>query len=327
MALTRSQIRARLFKRGFGLGFARTATAIASGAKTVTDAVAFQNAAAGEGDYRGMYIYRPLAAAANQIREASVVSGTSLTHEGLAYSGDASVLDYEIIGLLHPDELNECIRLALRMVYFETYAPMTPWTDGAFGGTISSPYDWAANATGTTPTYTSTQANNFRGYNSLLLTGAGYVYTSALDVSPGDILIHGAAAKASGGEYVTTYTLVDADDLTALETVSFTSRNLLHFIRKTEIPTGTYRVKAKLQTATNSIFDYTFGHLYGLEGIQNEVPSWMTEQWRLLGFGPAEYGRAVADRLYNARSQHIGAWKRPGDFELYPLTEEANPYH
>lgn len=329
MGLTRAQLRQKLYLRGWGLGFARTATAIPTAQKIITDAVAFTNAAAGDGDYKGFWMYRPGAATANQIREASATNDSgSLSHEGVAYSGDTTVLDYELIGLLHPDELNDSIRRANRLVYFETFVPFSLWTDGDFAGTISSPYDWAANATGTTPTKTATQANNFRGFNSLLLTGAGSVLTDVAYVTPGDVLCHGGAAMGSDGNYLTTYSLLDVDNSNAvLETLNFTSRHFQHFSRRTTIPSGCYRVKAKLETATNSIFDYLFSHIEGIEGRQLQVPSWGSEKWRILGVGPADYGRQVGTRIYNARSQHITQWYEPKDWQLHPFTEEANPYH
>ena len=192
---------------------------------------------------------------------------------------------------------------------------------------MTDPWDWTAVASGTTVTKTTTQANNFRGFKSLLLTGAGYTLTSVYDVSPGDIFIHGAAGKGTAATTVTTYSLLDVTNSATLEPVAMTGTNLQHCIRQTVIPAGCYQVRAKLQTSATSVFDYTHSHMMGLEGRQIEAPSWLGEQWRLMGFGPADYGRDLGTRQYNARSQHFNGWKRPRDYQLMPLTEEANPYH
>jgi hypothetical protein len=108
----------------------------------------------------------------------------------------------------------------------------------------------------------------------------------------------------------------------------------MHFIRQDTIPSGCYQVRRQLEGSGASdvtVWDYLFSHLLGVESRQLIVPSWLSEQWRLLDFGPAAYGNSQtlttgAGLLFNAASQQFQAWQRDSDYNLYPLTEEANPY-
>lgn len=329
MSLTRKDIRGKAYKAGINLGFQRTATAIATGAKTITDAVAFQDGGAGEGDYVGTAMYRPLAAAANQIRESDVVVSTSLTHLGLAYSGDASVLDYEIVGLLHPDELNECIRLALRRVYYESWSPVSPWTDGDFASSSqTSPFDWTATATGTTVTKSALAVNNQVGKYSLLCTGAGSTKTSSFYPSPGDSFVHGASGRGTTAGQTGKYSLLDVTHSTVIYSKTFTTQGFLHSLHTDVIPPGCYEIQAKLETVSSGAFvwDYLHGHPAGREASRLPMPSWASEKARIADFGPAEYGRSVDTDLFNGSSRRWLAWKEPIDYELLPLADFADPY-
>ncbi len=329
MSLTRAQRRAILYKLGLQLGFARTATTISG--QTVTDSNVFTDTGAGEGDYTGCYIYIPLEVAANQIRKATVVSGSGLLQGGDAYAAVAS-LAYEVVGM-HPDELNECLRRSLRRVYFETYAPLFPWVDGDFAAAaanVNPPYDWTALASGTTPTKDATPVYNQAGYQSLVLTGAGYVKTSSLYVQPGDTLVHGASSLVTATSATATYSLLDVSHGTVLISSPHSSLAFQHFLHSVTIPAGCFEVKAQLQVAGTgtpvAVWDYTFGHLMGRETGQVQLPSWLNEKWRLLDFGPAEYGRSTGSNLYNGSSRRWDAFRAEIDYDLMPLTEEAAKY-
>lgn len=337
MSLTRGQIRSRLYKKIPGLGWTRTATTIASGGQTVVDAVAFQDSNASEGNLVGCYIYRPLATAANQFRIANVVSTNSLTFGGLAYSGDAAVLDYEIVGMIHPDLLNEAIRVGLRKVYFECYTPLnTLWANRATydadfnSSSASSPYDWTSAASGSTITKSATTLTNDRGDYSLVVTNAGYTQGSSAFVEPGDTVVHGCSMRVTSSSFTGTYSLRNITGSTALETVTTTSLAFQHVLRITQIPSGCYEIAQRFQVAGSGTpvahFDYSFGHKSGRESGQVPMPSWLTQKARLIDFGPAKYGRATANNQYNASSRRWLGQDRVVDYELYPFTEEAQKY-
>ncbi len=328
MSLTRPQIRLKLYLRGWGLGFARTGTAIV--AQGITDAVAFQDSGDAEGNKVGTFIYRPLAAAADQTRAGNVIVIDTLTHTGKAYSDPAGpIKGYEVTGM-HPDEFNDCIRRAQRRIYAETWSPQSVWTDGDLSGTIASPYDWVANATGTTATKSPTTGNGKVGYNSLVLTGAGSVQTSIFSVQPGDRFVHGAANRASASGTSALYSLLDITHGSVIGAAwSNLGLGFQHFYRTDTIPAGCYAIAAKLETVGAGVtyWDYTVSHLAGREGGQiDTVPSWLTDKARLLGFGPAKYGRTVALNQYNASARRFLDWNDPLDFELFPRPEESTPY-
>ncbi len=327
MSLTRPQIRLKLYKRGWGLGYARTATAIA--AQGIQDNVAFTDTNDAEGNKRGTFIYRPAAATADQIRAAGDITGATLAHAGYAYSDPAGPLkDYEIVGIMHPDELNDAIRRAQRRVYFETWAPATVWTDGSFDGTILLPYDWAANATGTVATKSATAASGNAGYNSLVLTGAGSVHTSSFYPQPADRFVHGASNKSSALTTSAKYSLLDVTHGTVIgDTWSNAGLGFQHFYRTDSIPAGCYEIQAKLETVGTgaTTWDYTISHLSGRESGQIGVPTWLTDVARLLGFGPADYGRTVALHQYNASARRVLDWYQPLDFEPLIRPEETTP--
>ena len=206
MSLTRANLRNNVFKRDLGFGFASTASSVS--AQAIVDAAKFTGVL--PGNFKGRSMYRPGAAAANQIREGDLISTTSLTHLGLAYSGDTTVLDYELMGRIHPDGFNEAIRQAVRIIYFPTIVPVnlppaTGSSDDDFASSsASTPYDWTAAgiASNTTVTKSSTAANNRRGTYSLVCTNSGAngrTRSCLLDVNPGDVLIHGGAVRATTG--------------------------------------------------------------------------------------------------------------------------------
>jgi len=336
MTLTRRQTRLKVYNSGQNLGLARNADSVE--ADGIVDSF-FDDDAAGEGRNKGSVIYRPNFSdtSDNQIRIASIVEANKLTHEGAAYDDALSDLYYELVGGLDPHELNECIRLALRRVYFETYIPVTPWLDGDFSSLLvsSDPYDWTAVDINTAATKVSTGAVwtqlGQTGARNLLLTNSGangYVPTSNLYVNPGDRLLAGAIGRCNGA-YTMSVSLYDVTQSAALWTITSTSRAFVRMMRDYTIPDGCYEVELRIggvDAAAVTEWDCLPGHLIGKEGTQVVVPSSVSEQWRFLGMGPAQYGREVESYVHNASSRSFTLWRRREDFELYPLLEEANPY-
>lgn len=326
MGKTRAQQRALVYAGGRvpRMGNARTADSIATNG--IHNAAIYQDARSGAGDYVGAWQYRPGQSDPNRVKHGSVISGDLWTHEQSLYTDARTDLAYEEVGYIHPDTLNECIRLAQRFIYFLDWMPLTPWTDGDFvSSSATSPYDWTAAASGTTVTKDSTGARSPSGKRSLVLTGAGYTRTSSLFPTPGDRLVHGADYSAEAG-VTATYSLWDVTHGVTLFTDSHQAQAFRHVIHTDTIPAGCYEVKAQFQTSGGvSVFDTTFGHLSHARSLQ--VPSSVNEMWRLVSFGPAEYNRAIADSYaYSADSRLREAWRRPFDYDLNPVSEEANPY-
>src|SRR3990167_2595534 len=130
---TRRVIRRLLYEEVPMLGFSGTADSVAAG--SIVDTYAFQDSALGVNHFRGTFIYRPALSGDDQVKKAgnlTLASGT-LAHTGANYS-DTTDTTYEIVGLLHPDELNACIQRALKKIYFETQSPLSLLIDVAVDG-------------------------------------------------------------------------------------------------------------------------------------------------------------------------------------------------
>lgn len=335
MALTRRQARHRVYNSGSNIGLARNADSIE--ADGVVDSF-FDDDAAGEGRYKGGAIYRPNISDTDddQIRIADIIESNKLTHQGQAYT-DLADLYYEIVGLMYPHEMNECIRLALRRVYFETYMPATLWLDGDFASSslTTGPYNWTAAQQSTVASHVATGAVVTQlgqsGKRNLLLTNSGangYMPTSNLYVNPGDKVYAGAIGRVNGA-YTASVSLYDVTQSAALWTITSSSRSFVRMARDFTIPDGCREVELRfggVESDAATEWDCLPSHLIGREGSQIVVPSSISEQWRFLGMGPASYGRQVDEYVHNASSRQLLMWRRREDFELYPLLEEANPY-
>lgn len=326
MSNTRGQVRQLVYAGTKIPGAGHAATADSVVANGIVNAAAFNDSGAGASDYVNGWIYRNLQADPNRVKRGSVIVGSEWTHEQIAYTDALTDLAYEAVGWLHPDTWNECIRLALRQIYFEDWFPVTPWTDGDFiSSSVNSPYDWQAAASGTSVTKDSTQDRGNSGKNSLVLTGAGYTRTSSLYVRPAQRLTHGADYRAEG-LVTATYSLIDVTNNVTLFTDSTTARAWRHVLHTDTIPPNCYEVKAQLQTSSGvSVFDTTFGQI--ATDRELSIPAAIDEAWRLIGFGPAYYSAAISGTTsaWDATSRLREAWLRPFDYDLDVLNEDANP--
>lgn len=328
MALTRAQIRAKLYNRVDGLGFASTADNVT--ATTIVDTFQLQDDEASAGDKIGTFIYRPGRTGDDRVKPASTLdpaTGT-LEHGSNNYSNTAD-LAWESVGLMTPDELNDCIRRAMRRVYALLWVAVSPWTDGDFAASDAS----AFTDSGTTSSKDTTTANyHLNGPRSLVQTGAGTTRTSVFGVTPGDIFFHGGLNRVTASTYTVSYKLYDETNgalILSDADVEHSSLAWQMVYRRDVIPAGCYAVRAQLQVAGSgtpvAVWDTLFGHLVGEEQRRFRAPSWLDESWKLLDFGPAEYGRLIEAGRYNAASQKRHAWHRPSEFDIDPLTEDAAP--
>lgn len=340
ITVDRGDLRQRLYNLGIELGKARTADAILASGLGITDALEFNLGTGGTGDYNGVTIYRPTAPTVDQERRASVVSGSTLTHEGVAY-GDLTTLAYELIGLgVRPDELNDVIRRMLFLVCFDDYWPVGWATDNDFASSsLTSPYSWTGAAVNTTVTKVTTGGDTTyagqTGKRNLVTTNSsanGYTAASRLAVEPNDIVAHGFSARANGASMTVQYRLWDVTNNAVISTISYASRAFQHGFRQDIVPSGCYQVEQRLGGVESNAaieWDYISGHLTGKESRQLFVPSWVNEQRRFLGFGPASYGRSTGTDRTNASSRQLATWRRGGygDYQLYPLSQHATPQY
>lgn len=338
MSFDRGDLRGKLYDLGIGLGKQITLDSVPANGLGVTHAVEFTGKQ--EGDLKGLDIYRPTVVAADQERTADIISSsTTLTHLGVAY-GDVTILVCELIGLgLSASELNEVIQHMLRLTYFEDYWPLGWQRDNDFAAPLTTtPHDWTSGAVNMTTIAKSTTGDLYTylgqsGKRNLVLTGNatgnGYVISSRLNVTANTQLFHGAIARVNGA-YTGSYVLYDVDNATAIYTKTFTNRDFIRIAHVDTIPSGCTQVEVRIGNVTASgvtEWDCLFGHLIGRNSRSLIVPSFLSEQWRFLGFGPANYEGLDTDTAL-ASSQQLETWQRGGqaDYELYPLAETANPY-
>ena len=338
MAFDRGDLRGKLYDLGIGLGRGLTLDSVPANGLGVTHAVEFTGKQ--EGQYAGLTIYRPTVVAADQERTADIISSsTTLTHLGLAY-GDVTTLPCELIGLgLSAAELNEILQKMLRLTYFEDYWPLGWHKDNDFAAPLTTtPHDWTSGAVAMTTIEKVTTGDDYTylgqsGKRNLKLTGSaagnGYVISSRLNVSATTQLFHGAIARVNGA-YTGSYVLYDVTNGAAIYTKTFTNRDFVRIAHLDTIPSGCTQVEARIGNVTASgvtEWDCLLGHLLGHNGRSLIVPSHLSEQWRFLGFGPANYA-GLSTALSLASSQQLVTWQRGGqaDYELYPLLETANPY-
>lgn len=335
MGITRRQGRGKLYDEGFGLGYARNAEAVV--AQGITDGGVFKNAAAASGDYTSRYIYRAGFAddSVEQIRTSSVVDDDTLTHEQDPYLSLSDVY-YELVGLLHPHELNDVFRRAQHDIFFETRIPLTMWLDGDFAGSsVSTPHDWTSGASNCTPTKVTTGGTYANlgqtGFRNLVTTNSmanGYVPSSTLAVTPSGKLVHGFSARLNTGT-TGQYILYDKTNSAAIRTVTFASKSFLHTVYVDTMPATCRQVEVRLggTGAADAVeWDHIHSHFTGAESRQLIVPTTLGERYRILSFGPGEYGDAVTTSQYNASSRTFNRWREDEDYYLTPQSEEANPF-
>lgn len=329
MGLARPDLRARVYAASSIYGFARTADAIHRDG--IFDPTMFLDNSSGfTGD--GVYQYRPTLTGANRVKMGLAVEGGIWVHAQGPYTDALSALDYEAVGLMHPDDFNDCIRRAPRHVYLQYYWPLGWHTDNDFADSAVTTWtDWQVNTVCTKNTTggVSTQAGQ-TGPRNLVLTNSGsngYTSSSSLYVQPGDQLFHGAIGRVTSG-YTGSYVLYDITNATALETVTFTASSFQRIAMTTTIPDGCYEVVARpggVESGAVTEWDCLFGHLLGRESGEVLMPSWLTEDFQLLSFGPAEYGRQVDDKIWNATSRRIEAYYEHQDWEALTLNAAATP--
>lgn len=332
MTLTPSQTRALLYRRIPGLGVAGVADSVT--ATGITDVALLSNTEDGAGQYEGTNIYRPNLTGADRIKPTGDLDGPTIGHLSSSNWSDTSDKAYEIVGLIHPDELNDCIRRAIMRVYFPTWVPLSFWKDGDFGGVDLAITDWQALQSNTVATYTPTAPNGGAGYQSLLLTnnGAnGFTYTQSLAVTPGDRLLHGAINRVTVAGKTVAYSLWEYNSLTAAwsQLGSTLSHNSQAFLRVKSVDTvdaNCYLVRAKLlgvESDCHHVWDTLFGH--NLDYLELPAPAWADEPFKVVDLAEATYGRDIATGISNAASKRLDSWYDEVDFNLEPSNESATP--
>lgn len=326
MSLIRSQIRGKLYLEVRGLGFASTADSIAAG--YVADTFYFQNEQYGTGQFHGTYIYQPSQTGDERVKPAGDLDPTNgqLSHAGSTnFTNTGNSKAYELVGLISPDELNECIRKGVMRSYFYTLAPVSIWTDADFSAGTGAAYT----GTNASVAASATAANNQTGFYSLVVTNSaagGYALGTAVACTPGEELWHAAICRASGA-YTCSYGLYDVTHSTEIGSrITHSSREWQHLWRKDTIPSGCYQIAPILGGSENgavTVWDALPAHF--LNQYEWDLPSWIANDFNLFSLREAYYERQVASGQDLASSRRWGDWTRPSEYDHGSFVPEASP--
>ena len=333
-ATTRQAIRRELYNRIPGLAF--TGTAASRTSTTLTHTQAFQDSTLGNNHYRGYYLYMPDDTAADQVRKiASHVASTGVvTTAGPAW-GVTTDLDYEVVGLLHPDEINNAIIRALNRIYFETAVPLSPEiTDGDMDANNTT--SWTSVGTPNTKSKVTTAAKVFSGIRSLRVlndtAGEGVQSTTVRGFS------------TNGNERVYVSAVVHCDVGTAelhlynvtgsasIASVTSTEEGWAHlWLDVDSLPTGCEEIAVQM-IGTQDTADLYWSHvvLYRMDRMQLALPTWCDDTWKLSRLREMRYGKNISNQSRggydDATSRVPHDWYQPSMFALEPYHLEANPY-
>lgn len=313
-------LRRALYDEVPGLGFFGVASSVTT--TTLTDSVLLRDLTVSPNHYRGFYLYRPTSVAdkIRRILQHDPNTGT-LTISGTPYS-DTSELNYEIVGLVYPDELNACIRRAQTRIYFETMTPLTLIEDGD----LDSPTTAAWTPSLCTLSKDSTSTRNFSGIRAMrvLNTGVnGYAESQSVLVQPNDQLFFSAVVQCQKGS--AGVVIRDQTNGIIIAASPYTSNKAFTYIwGRVVVPQTCKEIRVRL-LGTDSDADVYWSHvvLYRMGQSILPAPSWLDDPFKLLKLREARY---KSTNPADATSRQFSDWIQPNMYELLPLHLEANPY-
>lgn len=326
MTLSRANIRRELYNQVPGLGFSGTADSL-TGA-TLTDTFVFNDTTLPSGHYRGMYLYRPDRTTDDRIKRiVSHVPSTGVVTVASSYS-NTSDLNYEVVGLLHPDELNACITRAMQRIFFETQLPLCgEITDGDMEAANTS--SWTASAGSLVMAKSSTATNVFTGTYSLRLTNGAanqYAYSNNIRVLGNEPFFASAVVRADVG--TASLTVYDVTNSAIIYRAVTTSQELWqNLFVVSSIPSTCEEIQLQLG-GTESNADCYWNHalFYRTQQTFLPAPSWVDEQHKLLKIRQCMYLAAKDTDTHDATSRTYDDWLQPSMFSLDPFRLETNPY-
>ena len=323
---TRRTIRRALYDEIPYLGFYGTATSVAT--TYLADTVAFQDTNLAADQYRGSYIYRPTTTGANIIKKGGTLTNTNgrLAITGPDYT-DTTETVYEIIGPLHPDELNACIIRAQQKMYFETQSPLSLAADADMS--TSGVSDWTTVGTLGTKEKVTTAANVFSGTTSLHLVNSATdsgARTASFDGEDGNLPVFvSTCVYISSG--TATLVLYDATNSAEIKSYSTTARGWTRLWIYHNTPPTCKQFQVRL-LGEESNADLYWDHLVVYKMFDQRIfaPAWLNEGHKFLKLREAEYKRTFADHVDDANSRIMKDWYQPNMFSLDPFHPEANAY-
>lgn len=327
---TRQVIRRELYNRIPGLGF--SGTAASRTATTLTHTQAFQDSTIGNNHYRGYYLYMPDDAAADAVRKiASHVASTGVVTTAGPNWATFTDLDYEVVGLLHPDEINNCITRSLNRIYFETQVVLPGRiTDGDMDANNTT--SWSDVSTPTKSKVT-TAGKVLSGLRALRVLNSGTgegVQSVTVRGFPAKswVYVHAGVHADVGTAELHLYNVTGS---ASISSVTSAEEGWVHLWLKVQVPTGVEEIAVRL-IGTETSADIYWDHvaLYLAEDMVLPAPSWLDDQWKFLKLREMRYRQSLSSQTnggYDAAySREPHDWYTPSAFTLEPFHLETNPY-
>lgn len=333
-ATTRASIRAELYGQVPGLGF--TAVADSLSATTLTDTGNFQDSTLNANQYRGAYIYRPSLTGDDMVKRATSLNRTTgvLTHGGSNWS-NTSTQPYELVGAMHPDELNACIQRALRRMYYEQLKPLCGELENYDGDMQATGVtNWTSVGTPATKEKTATVTTTAFGTNSLHVlndaTNEG-VQSATMRSYPtqNEEVFVSTAVRANVG--TATLQLWDVTNSVVISSVTSAEEGFVRLWLVDQVPAGCEEFAIRLIGAENNA-DLYWNHciVYRRNHTIITAPSALDEPFKMLKLREAVYSAPISSQAKggydDAYSRYFKDWLTPSMYSLDPLHTDTNAY-
>ena len=336
-ATARQAIRRLILDRHPILGFYATADSVSTTA--IVDLSEFGHSRYGGDSWADFYIYRPERTGNDIIKIATTVAvatGT-LSHGGSNYS-NTSDTEYEILGPLHPDELNQKIIQALRHMHYPFWLAMTlseydfdmetsgvNFWDGTSGGSAAS------NAT---PTKTTDDEDVRTGTQALSIAtsdATNYIRSATFPVVPGSNLVIYIMGKAEVGTLQVQFRDVTNSALFGTQ-VTYDGEEYARIRLQATVPSTCEDAQLQISSAATSAtlhIDTLYGP-YKQGQRRFELPSYIDENWKIHYLRPLHYAYEFGSNLAAGYSEEPwsaeGDWVAPQHWSLETRHREANQY-
>lgn len=332
-AITRQAIRRALFDMVPGLGVSSVADGVTT--TTLTDAFTFKDTTLGQNHYRGYYLYRPDVSGDDRIKKILSVNpstGTA-TIAGSNYS-DVSDTNFELMAIMHPDELNACIQRAQTRMYFEYQTPHTgvlAALDGDMEASTTSNWTNVGLATMAKDTTAGNVLSGFRSMHTLANSTNDYMKTAA-NLNPYSATAFYASTCVRVVSGTVSLIIYDITNSAAIGTaVTSTVPGFVHLWCTGQIPTTCQEVSIRANSVTSTAEAY-WNHItfYPTDRFNYPMPSWVDEPWKFLKLREARYQKSLNSQTNggydDAYSRQMNDWLQPSMFSLDPFHLDANPY-
>ena len=330
MTITRRNIRRLLFDQVPGLGFSGTADSVAT--TSLTDTAVFADSTVAVGHYRGHYLVRPDRTGDDRIKRITTINTTTgaASHNSTVYSNTTDT-NYEVIGLIHPDELDACITRAMKRIYYEVQVPLVGIvTDGDMEGTTTA--SWTASSGNITLTKSTTADKVFSGTRSLRgvqVATAQYASSQSFRVYENTVFYASALVHAPTG--TAQFDIYDLSNTTVVASITSNDPGWSHVWLQGQVPSGCELMQVRLGGVENNA-DIYWDHalFYNRDEYRLPAPSWLDEQHKFLKLREARYRRTVnstsSGGVDMGNSLTFDDWYQPNMYSLEPFHVDANPY-